>query len=77
MENSYVRNMILTVINNSESNNWEEAISEWEIYDCEEYSSCSKECICGKENIKYLYTIRNVYNERISFPIGSSCIRKF
>ena len=52
----------MTVINNSESDNWQEAVTEWEIYDCEEDDSCSEECICGKENIKYLYTIRNVYN---------------
>ena len=34
-------------------------------------------CICGKENIKYLYTIKNIYNANILFPIGSSCIKKF
>ena len=67
----------MTVINNSESDNWQEAVTEWEIYDCEEDDICSEECICGKENIKYLYTIRNVYNGRLLFPIGSSCIKKF
>lgn len=74
IENTYVRKLIMTVINNSESDNWQEAVTEWKIYDCEEDDSCSEECICGKENIKYLYTIRNVCNGRVLFQIGSSCI---
>lgn len=77
MESTYVKRMIITVINKSESNVWEEAVTEWEIYDCEEDESCSERCICGKENIKYLYTIRNVVNGNMLFPIGSSCIKKF
>ena len=77
IESTYVRNLMMRVINNSESDNWQEAVTEWEIYDCEEDDSCSEECICGKENIKYLYAIRNVCNGRLLFPIGSSCIKKF
>lgn len=77
IESAYVKNLIMTVINNSEADNWDEAVMEWEIFDCEEDESCSERCICGKENIKYLYTIRNVYNGRLLFPIGSSCIKKF
>ena len=49
IESTYVRNLIMTVINNSESDNWQEAVTEWEIYDCEEDASGSEECICGKE----------------------------
>ncbi len=30
-----------------------------------------------RKDIRYLYTIRNRYNGRILFPIGSSCISKF
>lgn len=67
----------MTVIKYSESEYWEDVVTEWEIVDCEEDDSCSSECICGKENIKYLYTIRNVLNGNELFPIGSSCIKKF
>ena len=74
IENTYVRKLIMTVINNSESDNWQESVTEWKIYYCEEDDSCSEECICWKENIKYLYTIRNVCNGRVLFQIGSSCI---
>ena len=77
MESTYVRNLIMTVINNSEAVCWEDAVLEWDIDDCEEDLSCSSECVCGKENIKYLYLIRNRYNGRTLFPIGSSCINKF
>lgn len=77
MSSAYVRNLIMTVIDNSEGNCWEDAVLEWDINDCEEDLSCSSECICGKENIKYLYTIRNRNTGRELFPIGSSCINKF
>ena len=77
MESTYVKNLICKVINKSESDNWDDAVMEWEIIDCEEDESCSEMCICGKENIKYLYTIKNIYNANILFPIGSSCIKKF
>lgn len=77
LESTYVKKLIGTVICNSESDTWQEAVTEWEIYDCEEDESCSEECICGKENIKYLYTIRNVINGNELFPIGSSCIKRF
>lgn len=33
IESTYVRKLIMTVINNSESDNWQEAVTEWEIYD--------------------------------------------
>lgn len=77
MESAYYRNLIRRVIELSVSDNWGEAVEEWDIIDCEEDISCSSECVCGKENIRYLYAIRNVYNGSILFPIGSSCINKF
>ena len=77
MESAYVKNLILTVIKSSEATTWEDAVLEWEIADCEEDSSCTSRCICGRENIKYLYRIKNKYNKSKLFPIGSSCIEKF
>lgn len=77
MESAYYTNLIRKVIELSESDFWEEAVEEWDIIDCEEDLSCSSVCVCGKENIKYLYTIMNRYNESVLFPIGSSCINKF
>ena len=77
IESTYVEKLIMQVINNSYSDNWQEAVKEWEIYNCKEDEKCLEKCICGKENIRYLYTIKNVYNGNLLFPIGSSCIRKF
>lgn len=77
MESAYVKNLIMRVIQNSESNTWEDAVMEWEITDCEEDENASEICICGKENIKYMFTIRNTINDNMLYPIGSSCIKKF
>ncbi len=75
--NSTYNNLIKEVISSSESDTWEEAVDEWEIVDCEEDMECRSACICGKENIRYLYTIQNTYNGNKLYPIGSSCINKF
>ncbi len=77
MKSAYYRNLIKTVLDSSESDTWEEAVREWDICDCEEDKHCSSFCICGKEHLKYLYTIRNRKTRRILYPIGSSCIKKF
>jgi len=69
--------LIKTVLDKSESKNWKDAVTEWEIEDCQEDCSCSTECICGKEGLRYLFTIHNIVNGNRLFPIGSSCIKKF
>ena len=74
--NNYIT-LMTKVISKSESNFWKQAVDEWEIIDCVEREYVNAECICGKENIKYLYTIQNRLNNNILFPIGSSCIKKF
>lgn len=73
----YYDNLIRQVICLSESDAWDFAVLEWEIWDCEEDFSRSTSCICGKENLRYLFTIKNVENGNILYPIGSSCIQKF
>jgi hypothetical protein len=73
----YYRNLIKQVVDNSEASAWEDAIFEWEVFDCEEDDSLFSSCICGKENLRYLFTIRNIENGNILYPIGSSCIKKF
>lgn len=76
MSSNY-NNLIEKVIDKSESNNWNDAVKEWEIYDCVEDENHSTNCICGKEGLRYLFTIRNKINNNELFPIGSSCIKKF
>ncbi|MDY4604032.1 hypothetical protein [Clostridium tertium] len=77
MSSIYYNNLIKLVIDKSESERWEDALEEWDIFDCEEDNDIESSCICGKENIKYLFTIKNVINGNEIYPIGSSCIKKF
>ena len=69
--------LIETILSNSCSRSWENAVYEWEVIGLMEDDTLVKDCICGKENLKYLYTIQNKLNGKILFPIGASCIRKF
>ena len=61
----------------SVSPDWESAVHEWDIIDCEEDEDLEGICVCGKENLRYLYEIRNCRNDNILWPVGSCCIRKF
>lgn len=74
---SYYENLIKVVIESSETNTWEEAVLEWEIYDCTEDKSATSQCVCKHEGLRYLYKIRNTRNGKTLFPIGSTCIKKF
>ena len=74
---SYYRNLIQRVIDKSVADDWETAVYEWEVYDCEEDEFLESSCICGKEDLRYLFTIINSRNGNVLGPIGSSCIKKF
>ena len=74
---SYVTKLILTVIKFSESKEWSSARYEWEICNFEEDDSLSESCICGKEHLKYLFTIKNRLNNNEFYPIGRSGMNKF
>ena len=76
-KSTYYQRLIKLVVELSEADNWEDAVKEWKIIKCDEDEDCSSKCVCGKENIKYLFTIKNIYNSNKLFPIGSSCIKKF
>ena len=73
----YFDNLKKRVIELSESKIWEYAVREWAIIDCEIDNSLSESCVCGKENLKYLFTIRNTLNRNRLCPIGSICINRF
>ena len=74
---SYYRNLIQHVLDNSDAPNWDDAVLEWEVFDCEEDETLQSSCICGKEELRYLFTIHNIRNGNFLYPIGSSCIKKF
>lgn len=74
---AYTYNMVCTVLELSAAEDWETASREWEVTDCEVDENCSGVCVCGKENLRYLYTITNRVTGAVLYPIGSSCIQKF
>lgn len=76
MSNNYGQ-LFAKVIAKSVDKTWENAVNEWDVIDCEEDPFCESSCICGKEHIMYLFTIKNKRNGNEIFPIGSSCIKKF
>lgn len=65
------------IIQNSISDNWKDAVLEWEITDIYVDYDCSNTCICGHEHIKYCFTIYNEFTQQMLYPIGSRCIKKF
>lgn len=65
------------VINLSESTTWESAVKEWVLDEWDEDNKSKSECVCGKRNIRYLFTIRNIHNNNELGWIGSECIKKF
>ncbi|GAP05070.1 hypothetical protein [Fructobacillus tropaeoli] len=75
--NNYVKQLIWTVIENSEASNWDEAVKEWSVVGFDTARNADGECVCGQDNLYYLYTIRNDKNGNELSPIGSSCIKKF
>lgn len=77
MRSSYYERLIKVVLDLSESKMWERAVLEWEVYDYEEDPNLCSTCVCGKENLRYLFTIRNRFNGNFLDPIGSSCIHRF
>lgn len=74
---SYYKNLIEAVIRHSQADDWRSAVAEWSIDDVEEDETQTESCVCGKESLRYLFTIRNKLNDKILYPIGSSCIKKF
>jgi len=76
-KSSYFINLMQTVIDLSVADDWYSAVEEWYLYDVEEDEFREESCVCGKEKLLYLFTIRNENNGSTLFPIGSSCIKKF
>lgn len=57
-ESRYLQTLIKDVMDSSESNSWESAVTEWEISDVEEDESLEESCICGKEQLfKLLHAV--------------------
>ena len=77
MSSIYYNNLINTVLNYSNNANWETAVLEWAVADCEKDGASDSSCICGKENLRYLFKIRNQINGKYLYYTGSTCIKNF
>lgn len=65
------------ILKYSVSNEIEIASSEWYVYRYVVDDTCTTACICGQENCKYIYTIKNKNNDTKLEPVGSSCMHYF
>ncbi|MGM7669277.1 hypothetical protein [Microbacterium sp. A93] len=65
------------VIDASLSDNWSDAVEEWQVVGVEEDQRRTGICVCGKTGLLYLYTIFNRQTQQSLVPIGSQCIRLF
>ncbi len=59
MTSKYYENLLGVVLDASKSSFWEKAVLEWELSDWDEDEEMETSCLCGKENIRYLFTIEN------------------
>lgn len=75
--NSCFENLKKVVVEKSKSDNFGEAVKEWDVVGCIIDQSITSTCICGHYGIKYLYRIKNRFNGNELFPIGKKCIEKF
>lgn len=76
-KSKYQENLIKTVMDKSWGNTWEEAVQEWDIIDCAEDNSLSRSCICGKEQIKYLYRLHNQKQTNGCFRLEVHVLKNF
>lgn len=53
-----------------------ELCAEWMVIQCR-YDEEDETCMCGKEGIHYINTLRNYYNNNLLYPIGSICVKRF
>lgn len=74
---SQFEQLVKAVVAQSESSDWITAKGEWTITDVSEDEDAETQCVCGQENLRYLYTIQNQLNDNVLFPIGSQCIKQF
>jgi len=77
MLSSYRKNLEKAILEKSVSKEWSTAVQEWEPIDIQEDIDKNFSCVCGKTNLRFLYTIINTSTKGKLFPIGSECIKKF
>lgn len=62
---------------NSEADHFFRAVHEWRVVAVEEDPLQEGECVCGQQDLRYMYTIQNRHNGRTLQYIGSTCVEHF
>lgn len=62
---------------NSVASNFYDAVHEWSVVAVEEHPQSEGECVCGQQNLLYMYTIHNKKNQNTLSYIGSQCVHHF
>lgn len=62
---------------NSVAAHFYDAVHEWAVVAVEEHPDCEGECVCGQQNLLYMYTIYNSKNQKELSYIGSQCVHHF
>lgn len=62
---------------NSVAADFSEAVHEWAVVAVEEHPDSEGECVCGQQNLLYMYTIKNGENQSTLTYIGSQCVHHF
>lgn len=79
IESKSYKNLINKVLQNSEDKySLNNAFTEWKVIQVHHLEGDDPTiCICNTENFKRVYTIQNIINNNILYPIGRVCIKKF
>lgn len=62
---------------NSVAANFHDAVNEWAVVAVEEHPENEGECLCGQQNLLYMYTIYNSEKQETLSYIGSQCVHHF
>ncbi|MDJ0459998.1 hypothetical protein PUN71_022575 [Arthrobacter sp. NQ7] len=54
-----------------------DAVHEWAVVAVEEHPDNEGECVCGQQNLLYMYTIYNSKKQETLSYIGSQCVHHF
>lgn len=62
---------------NSVAAHFHDAVHEWTVVAVEEHPDNEGECVCGQQNLLYMYTIHNRETQENLTYIGSQCVHHF
>lgn len=77
MSTGYFKALQQVVVGSSESKTWGTAVLEWTVVDLEEDPGGQGVCVCGHPHLVQMFTIKNVHNGELLYPIGNVCVKKF